>query len=81
MHWSVAKGRVTDPVMDDILKSHLIEPMLLRMDAFEAFFTARKAALLALIGRAMQKVLVDVGEPPQEDEIDAEDTAGGNGEV
>lgn len=63
--------------MDAILKSHAIEPSLLRADSFEAFYAARRATLLALIERAMGKaptaaapVSADDDEPEdEEDEV------------
>jgi hypothetical protein len=45
--------------LDEILRSHLIEPETLRRDDFEAFFQARMQALLMLIGQAMGKPLSD----------------------
>lgn len=41
--------------MDDILRSHVIEPAHLRADDFDAFFQARERALLERIERAMGK--------------------------
>lgn len=41
--------------IDEILRSHLIEPETLRRDDFEAFFECRTGALLAMIGKAMGK--------------------------
>ncbi|WP_041780253.1 hypothetical protein [Allocoleopsis franciscana] len=41
--------------IDEILRSHLIEPETLRNDDFEGFFEARTQALLAMIGKAMGK--------------------------
>lgn len=41
--------------LDDILRSHLIEPEYLRADNFEAFYRARKAALAALVEEAIGK--------------------------
>ncbi len=41
--------------MDDILRSHVIEPAHVRADDFDAFFQAREAALLARIENAMGK--------------------------
>lgn len=41
--------------LNDILRTHLIPPELLRQDAFEAFYAQRKAALLDLIEQAMCK--------------------------
>jgi hypothetical protein len=47
--------------IDEILRSHLIEPTTLHNDDFEAFFERRTQALLARINRAMGKNLA--GEP------------------
>jgi hypothetical protein len=41
--------------LDDILRSHLIEPEALRADDFEAFFNARSQVLTDLVGRVMGK--------------------------
>jgi hypothetical protein len=41
--------------MNDILKSHFIDPALLRADSFQEFYAARKAALLAIVERSMGK--------------------------
>ncbi len=41
--------------MDDILKSHVIDPALIRPDIFDAFFAAREKALLQHIEKAMGK--------------------------
>ncbi|MBD3886866.1 DUF262 domain-containing protein [Phormidium tenue FACHB-886] len=42
--------------LDDILRSHLIEPEMLWNDDFDAFFNARAQALLELVERATGKV-------------------------
>lgn len=47
--------KIDDKAMDNILQTHAIEPTLLRADDFHGFYTARKQALLMLIGRAMGK--------------------------
>lgn len=49
--------KIDDTAMDSILKTHAIEPSLLRADDFHGFYTARKQALLVLIGRAMGKTV------------------------
>ena len=49
--------------MDAILRTHIIEPSLLRADDFEGFFRQRKAALLSLIERAMGKQAILTDEP------------------
>ncbi len=48
--WGIAQER-----MDDILRSHLINPEALRKDAFDEFFESRRSALLELISEAMGK--------------------------
>ncbi|MGF6570034.1 hypothetical protein ABH945_002145 [Paraburkholderia sp. GAS333] len=47
--------KIDDDAMDDILKTHAIEPRLLRSDDFHGFYANRKQALLSLIGNAMGK--------------------------
>lgn len=49
---------VSSDMLDDILRSHLIEPEHLRKDDFEAFFGARMQALSGLITDAMGKPVV-----------------------
>lgn len=49
---------VSSDTLDDILRSHLIEPEHLRKDDFEAFFGARMQALSGLIAVAMGKPVV-----------------------
>lgn len=49
--------KMDDAAMDGILRSHAIEPGLLRGDDFHGFYAARKQALLVLIGQAMGKAL------------------------
>jgi hypothetical protein len=41
--------------LDEILRSHIIEPETLRNDDVEAFFEKRTRALLAMMGKAMGK--------------------------
>ena len=43
--------------LDEILRSHAIDPETLRQDDFEGFFQARTKALLELIGKGMGKPL------------------------
>lgn len=49
--------KIDDAAMDAILRTHAIEPDLLRHDDFKGFYAARKQALLALIGQAMGKAI------------------------
>jgi hypothetical protein len=52
--WGGAPGTHPQKI-DDILRSHLIDPSLLRSNRFDAFFQARQSALLELIEQAMCK--------------------------
>jgi hypothetical protein len=65
--------KLTNAEMDDILKSHVIDPALLRGDSFQEFYAARKAALLAIVERAMGKVSAVAVDVVAEDEEDEED--------
>lgn len=56
--------------MDAILRTHIIDPSLLRADDFEGFFRERKTALLSLIERAMGKQAILTDEPTPEDAAD-----------
>ena len=49
---------ISSEELDDILRSHLIEPEHLRNDDFEAFYDARMTALSGLVGDAMEKSVV-----------------------
>jgi hypothetical protein len=64
-----AHVQVAEQEQDEILKSHVIEPTLLRADDFAGFFTARKMALLGIVCEAMGKQVLPVdGESPVEDD-------------
>ena len=59
--------------LDEVLRSHLIEPQYLRADDFDGFFEDRMSKLSKLIGEAMGKsVVLDHGS--NEPEIEVEDT-------
>lgn len=74
------KHGISPSDLDDILRSHLIEPHFLRTDDFEGFYKDRRDKLADLVERAMEKKVVvgvveeglDVG-PDSDDEDDAED--------
>lgn len=78
--------QVDEQRMNEILKSHLVDPTLLRSDDFSAFYQARKEALLKLVEEAMGKVssqtpgvtAEDVDEDEDEDEDEAENGGDGN---
>lgn len=68
------KHGITPSDLDDILRSHLIEPAHLRADDFEAFFADRRDRLADLVERAMEKkVVVGVAEEGVDLEPDTED--------
>jgi hypothetical protein len=49
---------LTSDALDAILRTHLIDPALLRADDFDAFFEDRKGKLAALAGEAMGKAVI-----------------------
>ncbi len=61
--------------LDNHLKTHCIDPGLLRKDEFNKFFEARRQALIALIEQAMGKRVFtdDTEEGDDEDEYDDEE--------
>jgi len=71
-----AQVQLNDSDMDAILRSHVIDAAYLRADSFDAFYTARKASLLALIERTMGKspseAIGPLGDDEEEDDIEGE---------
>jgi len=67
--------------LDALLRSHLIEPDLLRADDFDAFFNARLAALGGVVAEAMRKPVVPLeeglaaGDADDDADADEEDAA------
>ncbi|MBS0412805.1 MAG: DUF262 domain-containing protein [Proteobacteria bacterium] len=67
--------------LDEILRSHLIEPQHLRSDDFDAFIAARTTALTELIAGAMGKAVVqDHGTNENEQGLDFDDAGNENEE-
>ena len=65
---------VSPIVLDDILRSHLIEPDHLRSDDFEAFFDARFRALSEIVADAMGKpVVAEAGTDETERDVEFEE--------
>lgn len=54
------KQGLSPDALDEILRSHLIEPKYLRADKFEAFFEARTEALADVVSAAMEKPVVNL---------------------
>jgi hypothetical protein len=76
--------RISAPVVDEILRSHLIVPEHLRNDDFDAFYKARRSALAGLIATAMGKPVVDehgTDEPETAVEPDPEEIDDAEGSV
>ena len=79
------KNGLTSERLDSILRSHLIDPDLLRADDFQGFFDARLKALSNLISGALGKAVVEshgtneveseVEDEPDMDNADAEEEA------
>jgi hypothetical protein len=68
--------RITQAEQDEILRSHLIEPSLLRLDDFNRFYERRKQDLLGIIGEAMGKDVITAGsEAPADDAVEDETEA------
>ncbi|NTX33488.1 DUF262 domain-containing protein [Myxococcus sp. CA033] len=71
--------QLAETKMDDILASHVIQPALLRTDSFDAFYAARRKALLALVERAMDKVSAEassvVADDGEEEDVEEADEA------
>lgn len=69
--------KLSPEVLDDILRSHLIEPEFLRADDFEGFYHARQEALAALVEGATGKLVVrDRGTNEPEFELDGASDSG-----
>lgn len=67
------KVKLDDAGMDDILRSHSIDPTAMRADDFNGFYANRKKALLTLIEQAMRKPAVESSQSVAEDEEDEAD--------
>jgi hypothetical protein len=65
-----ARQGLPPDTLDEILRTHLIEPDHLRSDNFEAFFGARIEALAMVVAQAMEKAVVEE-HGADEDERDA----------
>lgn len=69
-----AQVQITSDEMNDILKTHLIDPLDLRSDDFQAFYNSRKQFLIKLIEAATGKAILPAGTeaPPEDAEEDEE---------
>lgn len=64
---------ITPDELDAILRTHLIEPALLRNDDFDGFYAARQQALEGLIAEAMKKPVVPASDADQADDDNVDD--------
>ena len=65
---------ISSSALDEILRTHLIEPQFLRADDFEGFYDSRIKSLSLIIGEAMGKPVVeDQGSNENEIEISEEE--------
>jgi hypothetical protein len=67
--------QLSNAAMDKIVESHFISAAALRVDDFEGFYQARKAALLSLIERVMGKTVLTVTTAEEFEEDDTDLTA------
>jgi hypothetical protein len=70
----IEKGSAKDePIASDMLdahlRSHCIEPALLRADAFEAFMVDRERRLLILIAKATGHSIIGAEAPPEGEDV------------
>lgn len=70
------QAEINDSRMDEILESHNIFPLALRIDDFEEFFRMREAELLRRIETAMGKPVVGIASPQETFDQEAEDIDG-----
>lgn len=69
-----SQAQISKGSQDDILRSHLIEPALLRADDFDAFYAARRRSLLEIIEKVMGKAgITQAAEEPAVDDLDDEE--------
>ncbi len=68
------KTGMSSETLDDILRTHLIDPEHLRNDNFEEFFAARIEALSAIVSEAMGKQVVkEEGANEEEEDIEEQE--------
>ncbi len=60
---------ITHEQLDDHLRSHLIDPELLRADDFDKFFQSRRLSLLHRIGAAMGKAIEEAVLPEVDESV------------
>ena len=73
------RAMISESELNDILRTHLVEPDAMRSTDFDAYFTSRRDALVRLVEKAMGKVVqrdMESGLPEETaDQFDASDAA------
>ena len=64
---------IAAPQLDVYLRSHLIDPAILRDDNFESFMTDRQKGLLVLIEQATGKAVYAGGVPEEGEDVEADE--------
>ena len=68
-----ANPPISSEKLDGYLASHLIDPAMLRADAFEAFMDDRQKRLLGLIEQAMGKAAYKGDVPEEGEDVESDD--------
>lgn len=72
-HGDKSTPPINGVALDSYLKSHLIDPSLLRADKFEAFMENRQKQLLTLIERAMGKPAYSGNVPDEGEDVEVDE--------
>jgi len=62
------QARISPPALDDILRTHVVDPSAMRSSDFDAYFARRRDALVGLVEQAMGKAVqrdVEAGQPEE----------------
>ena len=73
-----SKTGISSTALDDMLRTHLIEPKFLRNDDFEGFFDSRMDSLSTLVEQAMGKPVV---RDASASELEFDDDEGDDSEI
>jgi hypothetical protein len=73
------RAMISESELDNILRTHLVDPDAMRSTNFDAYFASRRDALVRLVEKAMGKVVqrdIEAGQPEESAEhFDASDAA------
>jgi hypothetical protein len=51
------KERIDSAILDELVRTHLVDPSVMRPSDFDAYFVRRREALVRLVESAMGKVV------------------------